>query len=518
VKSFLARATVMDQRAVLFLGAAWLVSACSEDPAANAQGGGGERSADAGGSGGASSGSGSGGADGKPTNSGGSAGAPSGAGAGAMGLFASAAEVDFEAASVVGFGIEPDGLSARRPLVYGPLDLSRDLEGSFLASYNVYGETSRVFKVKNTGELLWTKVFQNLPGPYVTQIRGDAEGGVYVAATFDKPFQLDTWQLEPTVNPGTPTGQVGSQYGLPSRDAALIRIDREGHALWYKQFGGYSTQRAVSLDVTGSGDPFVRLDLINKTTIDGQDFVSSFGSTGSDTLDITLERATGLLASASQSVGSPGLAALDSEGNHIESGYASSSTDDGEPHGGWVAKRNSAGEVQWKVYLDEVQGPKVNVLVVTSDDSILIGTSGVRYAFLFGDERSTGVVRITPAGEVAFSLPIGHEEEYVTSLDALAQGSILIAGSFRNPIDFGQGTLQPATSDSGGTRYETNTLFLAHVDPDGSPLFSLRAGDDEESTWASSVLVLSDKQAIVSGIIHGRDLEGSTPYLLWLDL
>lgn len=114
------------------------------------------------------------------------------------------------------------------------------------------------------------------------------------------------------------------------------------------------------------------------------------------------------------------------------------------------------------------------------------------------------IARYTASGRLAWvKQAVGTGKNSGTSIDVLADGSTLVAGSISDTAAFGLGEPNETTLTSAGA----TDIFLARYNSDGTLLWAIRAGGVEADA-ATAVVAISDESVFVTGYFTGTAVFG----------
>ena len=361
-----------------------------------------------------------------------------------------------------------------------------------------------VAKLDPAGALVWSKRFGSASGQTVYSIAVSPAGLVTLAGSTTGTFAFGA----STVNPGTAT-----------EAAYVARLDADGNAVWAHELGysGISRAYGVTVDSTGNTlivgtfDACLYLGAIGcgMATAGGQDvYIAKYDAAG------TFKWAKKYGDANHQSGKS---IATDSAGNILVAGDfkgtiafgGTTLTDSGVNGDMFVAKLDASGNSAWA---HRYGGSQVDTLGKVAFDAsgniAFVGNflGSVDFgggALTSGNLGSGMVAKLSPAGVHLWSKATGagNGTQYMNAVAFDADGNVLLAGAFSGSIAFGSQILSSAGfGDS----------FVAKIDPQGTPIWSKRFGDNLQQ-HSSGVAAAPSGDIVVAGAAQGTTDFGSGP-------
>jgi hypothetical protein len=342
----------------------------------------------------------------------------------------------------------------------------------------------------------------------------DADGNAYAVGGFTGCLAVGDKVVQSVVNPGTSVESLDGR-GSPSPDAFFLKLDRGGNVIWLKSIGGVADQRPTSLLEDAAGNLVMLITFRGRFDIDGQTFLSSEGSTGSNGVLATFDP-DGTLLAAQQITEGYGVygTCMDSQGNFILASSASA-------QGGWVAKRDPNWQLVWLETFDDVIGPRPRSIAVDLEDNIVIAAEAYGNPRLYGQpivDQGAVLIKLSPDGAPIFANLYGSSQlDSANDVAILSDNSIAITGAFYESIDFGAGVL--TALEPGATRSD---VFVAKLDANGGHLMSLHAGGiDTDSGYGMAAL--PGDELVTAGFFttaidfgSGPIANRGGPYVAWL--
>lgn len=184
----------------------------------------------------------------------------------------------------------------------------------------------------------------------------------------------------------------------------------------------------------------------------------------------------------------------------------------------FLAKYSTDGSLSWVVQASSQEDEQSRIVdSLDSGSSLVIGYYEGATTFGLGEPNETTLVphgdenvflaKYTPDGEIVFARCIiwatGTVDTDIQFLDASVEtdDSIVVVGIFKETSRFGTGQASDESLTSGGN-YD---MFIAKFSPDGSPLWAVKAGGNEQDdfVWGNSVDITADGSVFVTGMLKG---------------
>lgn len=313
---------------------------------------------------------------------------------------------------------------------------------------------------------LWSKRFGGTGTDGALSVATDAAANVYVSGAFSGQADFG----------GGPLTSAGNQ------DIFVAKYDAVGAHLWSKRFGSSLVDYGRNVAVDGAGNVYLSGFFTGTVSFGGVNLVSAgsldaflakfdaagnhvwskrFGSTGGD-------EGEGL--------------ALDASGNAVITGHFAGTADFGggplESAGNqdiFVAKYNTDGVHVWSRRVGGTEYDYATAVALDGANNVLlVGYFFMTADFGGGELTSAGnsdifVAKYDASGAHLWSTQfggVGADEGH--AIDADPSGRVLVAGSFRNTVDFGGDPLTSAGSAD---------MFALQLDLSGAHQWSRRFGD-----------------------------------------
>lgn len=293
------------------------------------------------------------------------------------------------------------------------------------------------------------------------------DGSTLAAGYFTGTLRLAGAELESFRNPAAAFGSASSadetyRRGEHSLDIVLLRLTPEGDVAWARRFGDAGAQAARAIERTVAGALVVAGDFEGELAMDGLSVTSSGGGGSADVF----------------------VARFDADGNvsslwredplHVDAILAEA---DGSL---WIAGRADELESNrlWKLGPDGQRQLSIAVAEegIVSAAKLARGAAGSIYALYNGTEGKSlfgrriagdgALVRLSPVGEVEWLEPL-NADFTIATVATDAEGSIAVAGTYRESLDLGAGPLV----SSGDL-----DIFVASFSAEGSLRYSFRLG------------------------------------------
>lgn len=368
-----------------------------------------------------------------------------------------------------------------------------------------------------SGEL-WARAFQSsTTGGTVPHVLLDEEGNILTAFTMG-----NSGSVPQTTSANLGGGQLVGRGGT---DFVVGRFSPDGNHVWSRLYGG------------------MRVDILGAMELDDDESILVVGS-----FEETLDLGNGAITSNGKR--DAFVARLDAAGEHIWSVRFGGPGNDyawqlvalpngdlvvagsfegtgafgaerlvaNGPSDAFVARLSPSGDVRWVRQLGDGAYDGTRDLRVDP----LSGDLLVALAFVSDtrDERSLGLVRLTSEGVELWSRRFDGELVDPEVLRIDADGTILLAGDLRGPVDFGGDELvsngwehdDPAVE----SHYATADVFLAKFGSDGEHIWSTRFGDASED-WVSDIAITEAGDILVSGGFRVSLNVGGDTERIWVE-
>jgi hypothetical protein len=281
-----------------------------------------------------------------------------------------------------------------------------------------------VFIARYTGEgsLVWVKTYGSTGDDTALEIGSDAAGNLYVAGDFWSTMDLGS-------------GPITSQGAW---DVFLMKLDPAGNTVWAKDLGGgnqspnmaFPFAANLSLAIGPNGDIAIADTFLDPVhfgnvvlTVTGPNIAPSPNGTASDFF----------------------VARLDTNGSHVWS--------------------HAYGDPDSDYALDDVVS---DIGLDASGNVFVTGHFGGAVDFgggplgVAGDSRLL-VLELDPAGKHVWSKAFGGHLSFTEAMAVTSDGGVLLAGEYKNALDF-NGTQLPATA--------AKSLFTAKLTANGATVFT----------------------------------------------
>ena len=314
-------------------------------------------------------------------------------------------------------------------------------------------------------------------------------------------------------------------------DAWLIRLDKDGKALWDKTYGGSQDDSFQSIQVLADGG-FITAGETNSKSPEGSNaWIMRLDARGGtlweqtlgpkDETPFRLQEPSVLYSEASAVAALPNggviaagfttekgagkknacIASFDADGTLVwEKTYGSGETSfahsvvalpdggfavagqrskDGSTDDAWIFRLNANGEVLWeKVFGGSFVNIAASVAVMPDGGIVAAGITGQRkHHGSLTEGGNAWVVRLSSSGDLLWEKRIGEDSIKLTAVAALPDGGVIAAGA---------------------KDYPTYQAWLFRLNSDGKLLWEkpIAAG---EHRWGTKIVVLSDGGFALSG-------------------
>ena len=329
----------------------------------------------------------------------------------------------------------------------------------------------------------------------------DAQGNVLVAGSFH----------------GTIDWGGGALTSAGGSDIFLVKLDSAGKYVWGKRFGDASDQSAAAVAVGATGDVWITGSVIGDVDFGGGVFTSAdpladaylahFAPTG---VHLSSKRFVGVSAQRGTAL------AVASSGDLFFGGILDGTIDLGcGPLAGagsgdiFVGRLDSAGVCIASKRFGDASAQELLTLAADMSNNVVIGgrfKGSVNFggAMLtmptttFGGFAAKLDASLTHVFSTSFGATTFAQE--VTGVAADPSGNVFVGGSFSGTLTAG-----PTTLTSAGL----GDLFVARLDPAGTAVWALRAGDATDQLGAVHLATDPTGNVLVAGTVQGSiDLGG----------
>jgi hypothetical protein len=329
----------------------------------------------------------------------------------------------------------------------------------------------------------------------------DPQGNVLVTGSFHGTID---WGGGPLVSAG------GS-------DIFLVKLDKAGKHLWSKRFGDASDQTATAIAVSAIGEVWITGAITGTVDFGGAPlasadpladaFLAAFSANGTHNFSkrfggVSAQRGTAL--------------AIGSNGDIFFGGVFDGTIDLGcvplaSAGSGdiFVARYDNAVTCIFSKRFGDAAAQELLTLSPDASNNVFLGgrfKGSVNFggAMLTMPATTFGgfAAKLDAGGAHVFSTAFGDATfaQEVTGVAADPSGNVFVAGSFAGTLTAGATTL---------TSVGMNDLFVARLDPGGTPVWALRAGDAQNQLGAVHVAADSNGNALLAGTLQGTiDLGG----------
>jgi hypothetical protein len=356
--------------------------------------------------------------------------------------------------------------------------------------YQLTTFTTDIFVVKynRQGELVWAISFGSLGSDAGTDLWVDASGNVYVTGVFVAEMDAD------------PSPAIWNLFAVDNNDLFLSKFDSNGELQWAFNVGSPNFERGRALTGDPAGDVYVLAEIKGVCDFDpgpGVANVSNFGS-GDAEMVIAKYNSAGEYQWASRMGGTGSDTGRDIEfaaSGHVYVSGDFAGTADFDPSGatfnlvssasldGFVARYSaSTGALSWAKKIGGTGSDAVYDVAVTDDGLVYIagkfsGTCDMDPGVGVANQISAGnddgfLAALDTTGTYAWSGRFGSSSvDRAQSLHADGQGHLLIAGRFRNTVDFDFGVGTQSVAAAG-----FDDAFLAAYTTTGSLIWAGQIG------------------------------------------
>ncbi|MCK6588800.1 MAG: hypothetical protein L6Q76_14590 [Polyangiaceae bacterium] len=382
-------------------------------------------------------------------------------------------------------------------IIVGTFSGALDFGDGLLESH----ETDDIFIVKldRDGAPVWSRSFGDDKSQFVHRVAVDADQNIVMTGHFR----------------GTVDFGGGPLISAGAKDVFLVKLDASGNHVWSKSFGDDQDQVARGVAADQDGNVFIAGTLWGSADF-GNRSVTSAG--WDDIFVVKLDKngdAIWTKTFGDQETQEAWDIATDREGNVIMTGFALGNFDFGDgPTAGAgmpdavLVKLDGNGITRWSRRFGD-GGMQFGQSVAVDSKGNIVMTGQVHGSIDFGDGpvKSAGkhdiyIAKFSPDGDTLWHRELGDAAEQ-TSVVVTIDGAdaVLVTGSFEGRMEVGSSVLTSA----GG-----NDAFVIKLDPDGGPIWSRRMGDAD---FQEGSAIMSDSMGnvlvtgrVMGGISLGRNL------------
>jgi hypothetical protein len=283
------------------------------------------------------------------------------------------------------------------------------------------GNRTFIIKTSAAGTLIWAKCFQGEGTANPRGIAVDANENVYLTGTFSETVDF---------NPGSGTFELTS---VSNFDMYMAKLDASGNFVWAKKInaGSFVSPNKVAIDI--NGNPV---------------FVGYF----SGTCDFNPNVGASSLTGSSNSF----ILKLDASGNFVYVKHFAATS------------ANSILSIQIDAAGDMFLGGYYST--TTDFDP----NAGVTNLSVISFSRDAFFCKLSNEGNLIWAKGIGGaNSDELRALDLDNNGNILVAGTFRNSVDFNPGSGSFVMQTSGST---LDDIFIAKYSPTGEFIWAEQVG------------------------------------------
>jgi hypothetical protein len=312
---------------------------------------------------------------------------------------------------------------------------------------------------------------------------------------------------------GTATFGSTALTSAGESDAFVAKVARDGTWAWATRAGGPEDDSATAVVALADGGALITGSFRGTATFGTTDLTSA-GDLDAYVAKIAPD---GTWTWATRAGGNGEAAALSvaafADGSAIVTGFFEGAATFGDidltSAGGletFVAKIDADGAWAWATNIGGTSRAGSSVATLADGSAIIAGFNQGTATFggivLPGDALfSPYVARIGPDGTWAWATRAGGTEDaFSNSISALADGSAIVAGSFRGTAAFGGIDLTSAGDAD---------AFVATIDPDGTWARATRAGGPNDDL-VTGIATRDDGAAVVTGWFTGTATFGAT--------
>jgi hypothetical protein len=353
-----------------------------------------------------------------------------------------------------------------------------------------------------TSNVTWAKRAGDAGDQTALGVALDAQGNVFVTGSFHGTVD---WGGGPLVSAG------GS-------DIFLVKLDPTGKFLWSKRFGDASDQSAAAVAVNAAGDVWITGSIIGNvdfgtgmlSSVDplADAFLASFNAGG---VALSAKRLGGTLAQRGTAL------AIGPGGDLFLGGVFDGNLDLGcgsLPSAGsgdiFVARLDPAGVCLFSKRFGDAAAQELLTLSPDASNNVFFGgrfkgTVNFGGAALTMPASTFGgfAAKLDGTGAHVFSTSFGAttSAQEVTGVAADPSGNVFVGGSFSGTLTAGATVLTSAG---------LGDLFVARLDPAGTPVWALRAGDATDQLGAIHLATDPLGNVLVAGTLQGSIDIGSS--------
>jgi len=413
--------------------------------------------------------------------------------------------------SMVGAWSSNDGAVLVLEDVLWPEDMAADSSGNVYITGEIKEDPYQgaadafVSKVDSSGNVVWTKVFEQTPGEGWPGNYGDDRGTAVAVDSSDNLYVTGYYQTTVDFDPNEGTEELTASSGY---DIFVVKLDSSGDLVWAKSVGtngSYERSTGIAVDSSGNvhvtgrfysanlndfdpGDGTVSLPYLgNWSNLDPNMFVLKLDSSG----NYVWAKSMGGTDPTPTAGASPEAVAVDSSGNVYTTGSFPQNVDF-DPNAGieklssngnadvFVSKLDSSGNHVWAKAFGSTLGHRLD-----KGSSLALDSSGNvhvvgEFVGTVDFDPGVGTVNLTPVGEQqdgdVFVLKLDSSGNYVWakrlggnsydspySVAVDSSGNVHTSGFFRETADF-----DPNAGTEELTSAGTNDVFVSKLDSSGN--------------------------------------------------
>lgn len=272
----------------------------------------------------------------------------------------------------------------------------------------------------------WVKNIGGTGTDVGNEITSDSDGNVIVCGRFETTMDAD---------PGTGTTSLVSAGGF---DMVVIKFDPTGQFIWAKRVGGTGYDEFTNVECDASGNVILVGYFEGTVDLDPNAGVNSVTTQGTSDL--------------------------------------------------YVLKLSPEGETMWMHEINGTSGESTGGLSVTGSGHIFVsggfnGTTNFSssVSLISAGENDAYVMKLNPDGTLNWVKQIGGTSfDYAWDLDTYTNGDVVLAGRFRDVVDF-----NPGDGTSNSTSAGTNDAFVVKLNSSGDYVWhNTFGGTGFDEVWA----------------------------------